>query len=101
MTDLRASLVRMIRQLLQDMQIIQHGGSGYYSCASIVRRYNKLLAKAHVLFPEDDPLISTFEEIQESDPKDPSDKMKVMQAVRVESGQLIALLESTCEGTET
>lgn len=101
MTDLRNSLVKMIHQLLQDMQIIQHGGSGYYNCASIVRRYNKLLTKARVLFPEDDPLISTFEEIPETDPKDPADKMKVMQAVRVESGQLIALLESTSEGTET
>jgi len=94
-TDLRTPLVKMIAQLLQDMQIIQHGGSGYYSCISIISRYNKLLAKARVLFPEDDPLIDTFEEIPESDPKDPSDKMKVLQSVRVESGQLIALLQST------
>ncbi len=100
MSDLRIPLVKMIGQLLQDMQIIQHGGSGYYSCISIIRRYNKLLEKARVLFPEDNPLISTFEEIPESDPKDPADKMKVMQSVRVESGQLIALLEATSERTQ-
>ena len=100
MSDVRAPLVKMINQLLQDMQIIQHGGSGYYSCASIAHRYNKLLAKARALFAEDDPLIGTFDEIPETDPKDPADKMKVMQAVRVESGQLIALLESTGEEPE-
>lgn len=101
MADVRVSLIKMIRQLLQDMQIITHGGSGYYSCVSVISRYNKLLGQAKSLFPEDNPLIRTFAEIPESDPKDPADKMKVLQGVQVESGQLIALLESTTEGSQS
>lgn len=93
--DVRRSIIRMIAQLLQDMQVIQHQGSGYYTCAPFARRYNKLLGQARGLFPPEHGIISTFEEIPESDPKDPSDKMKVLQTIRIESSQLTALLEST------
>lgn len=95
--DLQQSLVRMIRQFLQDMQVIQHQGSGYYTCTPFAQRYNKLLAQARTLFPEGHNLIGTFDNLPEADPKDPSDKMKVLQAIRVESGQLIALLEAENE----
>ena len=97
--DLQQSLVRMIRQLLQDMQVIQHQGSGYYTCTPFTQRYNKLLAQARTLFPGDHTLVATFENLPEMDPKDPSDKMKVLQTIRIESGQLIALLEAEKEGT--
>ena len=92
--DLRQSLIRMIAQLLEDMHIIQNQGAGYYTCTPFARRYNKLLIQARTLFPADNTLISTFEEMPELDPKDPSDKMKVIQGIRIESGQLIALLDS-------
>lgn len=96
--DLRASLVRMINQMLQDMEVIQHQGSGYYTCTPFARRYNKLLQQARHLYSGEDALLGTFEEIAEADPKDPSDKMKVLQGIRIECGQLIAFLESTQEG---
>ena len=95
--DLRQSLIRMIRQLLEDMHIIQNQGAGYYTCTPFARRYNKLLIQARTLFLADNTLIDTFEEMPELDPKDPSDKMKVIQSIRIESGQLIALLESAQE----
>ena len=95
--DLQQSLVRMIRQFLQDMQVIQHQGSGYYTCTPFAQRYNKLLQQARTLFPAGHNLIGTFEDLPETDPKDPSDKMKVLQAIRIESGQLIALLEAEKE----
>jgi hypothetical protein len=96
--DVRQSLIHMIGQLLQDMQVIQHQGSGYYSCTPIARRYNKLLGQSRELFPKDNSIIATFEDIPEADPKDPSDKMKVLQSIRIESGQLTTLLESAREG---
>jgi len=95
--DLRQSLVRMINQMLQDMQVIQHQGSGYYSCTPFASRYNKLLEQARRLYPEGNTLLGTFEEMPDAEPKDPSDKMKVLQGIRIECGQLIALLESTRE----
>ena len=95
--DLRQSLVRMIGQLLKDIQSNLHLGAGYYSCIPLARRYNKLLGQARSLFPKDNGLIATFEDIPETEPKDPSDKMKVLQSIQVESSQMIALLESLDE----
>jgi len=99
--DLRQSLVLMITQLLKDMELIQHQGSGYYTCTPFARRYNKLLAQARAMSPEQNSLMATFEDIPEADPKDPADKMKVLQGIRVESSQLITLLESIGEGNQT
>ena len=96
--DKRRLIVRMINQLLNDMQTIQHQGAGYYTCTPFAARYNKLLAQAQGLFPGDDSIIKTFESIPEQDPKDPADKMKVLQSIHIESGQLITLLESREEG---
>lgn len=98
--DVRGSLIGMLKQLLEDMQMMQQQGAGYYSCVPIVKRYNKLLEQASGLFPDGDGLMGTFEELTESDPKDPSEKMKVVQGIRIEVGQLVSLLESQGEESE-
>ena len=95
--DIRTSLIRMLQQLLNDMLVIQQQGAGYYSCIPLAKRYNKLLGQAKTLFSAGDGLIGTFENVEEVDPKDPADKMKAVQAIRVEIGQLLVLLESTGE----
>ena len=96
--NVRQSLISMLKQLLVDMQQIQQQGAGYYSCAPIARRYNKLLGQARPLFRAIPGLMDTFDEIDESDPKNPSDKMKVMQGIQIEIGQLISLLASADDG---
>lgn len=92
--NMRESLIRMLKQLVTDLQVLQQQGAGYYSCIPVVRRYNKLLAKARSLFPSEENLMETFDDLPENDPKDPADKMKVIQGIRIEIGQLISLLES-------
>lgn len=87
----------MLKQLLEDMTLIYQQGAGYYSCIPIARRYNKLLAQARTLYDGPDGLMDTFEDLAESDPKDPGDKSKVVQGYRIEIGQLVALLESISE----
>jgi hypothetical protein len=91
--DALSTLSRMLRQLLEDMTVVQQQGAGYYNCTSVARRYNKLLGQSRLLFAGDDALIGTFDDMPESDPKDPGDKMKVMQEMRIEINQLISLLE--------
>lgn len=88
------TLIRMLKQLLEEMMVLHQQGAGYYSCVPIIRRYNKLLGQARRLFTDDPGIIGTFDDIEERDPKDPADKMIVIQGVRVEVGQLISLLES-------
>jgi hypothetical protein len=95
--DIRTSLIQMLKGLREEMLAIQQQGAGYYSCTHMARRYNKLLGQARQLFPEADGLIGTFEDIDEMDPKDPADKMKVVQGIRLEIGQLLTLLESAKE----
>ena len=92
--DVLGTLSRMLRQLLEDMTVVQQQGAGYYNCISVARRYNKLLGQARLIFANDCTLISTFEEMPETEPKDPGDKMKVMQEMRIEINQLIALLDA-------
>ncbi len=94
---LRESLVSMLKQLSEDTLVMQSQGAGYYSCIPLAARYNKLLGQARGLFSDDKGLITTFEEIPEADPKNPSDKMKVIQGIRIEISQLITLLESAGE----
>lgn len=89
------SIILMLKKLLEDMQIVYQQGAGYYSCIPIAQRYNKLLGQSRGLFADDDGLIGTFDELEESDPKDPGDKLKVVQGYRVEIGQLMSLLESS------
>ena len=95
--NVRETLIRMLKQLQTDMQVLHQMGAGYYSCIPFARRYNKLLEQARTLFPMAQGLIDTFEAIAEVDPKDPADKSKVVQAIRIESNQLVALLESLME----
>lgn len=93
--NIRSSLITMLKQLRDDMLVIQQQGAGYYSCTPFAKRYNKLLAQGRKLFECNDGLIGTFENVEEADPKDPADKMKVVQQIRVEISQLLALLESS------
>ena len=96
MTHQRKSLIGMLKQLREDMLAIQQLGAGYYSCTPIIVRYNKLLEHAKHLAPSDtNGLVATFDPIAEEDPLDPGDKMKVVQGIRIEIGQLLSLLEST------
>lgn len=85
----------MLHQLLKEMDVVQSQGAGYYTCAPFAKRFNKLMLKAQVLFPDTGDLMDTFESLKEEDPKDPADKSKVLLEIRIEVGQLIALLEST------
>ena len=98
--DTRNSLIMMLKQLLEDMAVLHQQGAGYYSCTPIINRYNKLLGQAGTLFPGNDGLIGTFENQPETDPNDPADKMKVLQGIRIEVGQLMSLLESSDGPTE-
>ncbi len=95
--DERAMLVNMLRQLLKEMEIVSSQGAGYYTCVPFAQRYNKLMMHAKELYPSAQRIMSTFDTIVETDPKDPSDKSKVLLGIRVEISQLITLLESIRE----
>lgn len=97
----RDALIRMLHQLLEDMRDIQQQGAGYYSCIPLAKRYNKLLAMARGMLGAGNGLIATFDDIAESDPKDPGDKMKVVQGIRIEIGQLMSLLSTAAKDSET
>ncbi len=97
----RLTLIKMLRQLLEDMMVLHQQGAGYYSCVPVVHRYNKLLAQTKTSFPETNGMLNTFDPLVEKDPKDPADKMIVIQGIRVEIGQLLALLESIEEEEST
>lgn len=97
--NVRQPLINLLQSLLADTMVLHQQGAGYYSCIPIVRRYNKLLDQAASLFPQANGLFSTFQKIDEKDPKDPADKMIVMQELRIEIGQLVTLLQSLSEDT--
>lgn len=89
-------IVHMLKQLLKDMEIVSSQGAGYYTCVPFLKRYNKLLQEAQKACNErmQISVLNTFEPLEESDPKDPSDKSKVLLSIRVETSQLITLLET-------
>lgn len=91
----RDTLVNMLKQLLKELELVTSQGAGYYTCAPFARRYNKLLGQARTLFHAEDDIVNTFDDMPESDPKDPGEKGKFLQEIRVEATQLISLLEST------
>ena len=91
---MRKSLITMLHQLRNEMDVVQSQGAGYYTCTPFARRFNKLLSQASKLLENEPGLINTFDDLDESDPKDPGDKLKVLLGIRIEIGQLIALLES-------
>ena len=88
----RDILVKMIEQLLDDMRAIQQQGAGYYTCVPFAKRYNKLLHEAVKLYGAQVPLLQSFENALEEDPKDPNAKHNILQGIRVEIGQLLAVL---------
>jgi hypothetical protein len=92
--DTRESLMKMLARLLEDMSVMQQHGTGYYSVAALANRYNKLLAEARSIVGLSNGLMKTFENLPEIDPKDPGEKTKVVISIRIEIGQLLALLES-------
>ena len=91
--DSHAILLHMLQQLIKEMEIVSSQGAGYYTCVPFAQRYNKLLEQARKIHDESNSLMSTFQEIEASDPKDPSDKSKVLLGIRIEISQLIAYLE--------
>lgn len=95
--DNKKVLLKMVKTLAVDLQNIQQRGAGYYSAAPFVDRYNKLLEKTKVIFEEDNILITTFLTLEDTSSVDPSDKMKVIQRVIIEIGQLIAYIEASME----
>ncbi len=98
--DAHAILLHMLKQLLKEMEIVSSQGAGYYTCVPFARRYNKLLEQARAIHDESNALLNTFQEIEESDPKDPSDKSNVLLGIRVEISQLIAYLECLGKGED-
>ena len=95
--DTRKPLVQMLHQLLKELEIVTSQGAGYYTCAPFAERFNKLLGEARKLFPGSDGMMGTFEDMPIVDPKDPADKSKVLLGIRIETTQLITLLETTAE----
>jgi len=95
-------IVPMLKQLLKEMEIVSSQGSGYYTCVPFLRRYNKLLQEAQRIFSQSNAVsvINTFEMLSETDPKDPSEKSKVLLSIRVETSQLITLLETVIQQEE-
>ncbi len=94
-STMRESLLSMLQQLLKEMDYVQSQGAGYYTCTPFARRFNKLVAQSSRHLGEDNLLMESFEVLDETDPKDPADKSKRLLGIRIEIGQLIALLEST------
>ena len=92
--ETRQTLIHMLQQLQADMETLYQQGAGYYTCIPLARRYNKLLGRARDLLAASGGIIDTFDDLPESDPKDPSEKSKVVQEIKIESRQLITLLEA-------
>ena len=90
-------LLRMIQALVGDMQNIQQRGAGYYTSTPFVERYNQLLEKAKTIFSKESLLLDTFNPLEDTKSVDPADKMKVIQKVIIEAGQLIAYIKAALE----
>jgi hypothetical protein len=88
------SILNMLGQLLKEMDVVQSQGAGYYTCTPFAKRFNRLLAHTREVLASKNGLLATFEALDENDPKDPADKLKVLLEIRIEIGQLIALIES-------
>ena len=98
--DKRVTIITMLKQLLEDTNVLHQQGAGYYSCVPIANRFNKLLDQSGSLVANGDGILATFDPLAEIDPNDPAEKMIVLQGIRIEIGQLMALLESLGEATE-
>ena len=96
-TDERKILLKMLEALLVDIQNLQHKGAGYFSPSPFVQRYDKLLEKAKIIFPKDSLLLDTFTPVEDSAAREPEEKMKIIQKVVIEAGQLIAYIKAVLE----
>jgi len=93
-------LVKMLHQLLREMEIVTAQGAGYYTCVPFAQRYNKLLSEGQRI-RGDWGIMKTFEPLPTNDPKDPADKSKVLLEIRIEISQLIAVLDTQEEPAES
>jgi len=96
MTPVR-TMEHMLRKLLSEMDYVQSQGAGYYTCSPFARRFNKLLDQAITLIGAANPIIGTFDHIEEADPKDPGEKSKRLVQIRIEITQLISFFETIQE----
>jgi len=94
-TSEKAVLVKMMRQLLRDLQTIEQRGAGYYTVDPFVERYNKLLEQTKRICAEQAALLGTFDPIELPKSSDPSQKMKTSQRVVIEISQLLTLIEAS------
>jgi len=93
-------LVKMMKQLLRDLQTIEQRGASYYSVEPFVDRYNKLLEQTKRICADQAALLETFDPVEKPKSSDPSQKMKTSQRVVIEIGQLLALIEASGQGDE-
>jgi hypothetical protein len=91
------TLHRMLKMLLGDLRDLEHRGAGYYSVAPYADRYNKLLNHVRAIFPDDADLLASFEEMKPPSSSDPAAKVKAVEQLIVEIGQLIAFVEASLE----
>jgi len=94
------TLHRMLKMLLGDLRDLEHRGAGYYSVAPYAERYNKLLGQVKAIFPDQAQLLGTFEEMTAPSSSDPAIKIKAVEQLIVEIGQLIAFIEASFEEEE-
>jgi hypothetical protein len=90
----------MLKMLLGDLRDLEHRGAGYYSVVPYADRYNKLLGQVRATYPQDTQLLSTFEEMAPPSSSDPAAKVKAVEQLIVEIGQLIAFIEASFEEEE-
>ena len=93
----RETLIKMLGHLLTEMQIVTAQGAGYFTCSPFASRYNKLLGEAQRL-QGNTGIMGTFATLNTTDPNDPADKFKVLLEIRIEIGQLIAVLQDADPG---
>lgn len=91
----RMTLIQLLKALLKEMDVVQSQGAGYYTCIPFARRFNKLLNQGLKLYGDSNPILESFDRMDETDPKDPAEKSKRLLEIRIEITQLISLLEST------
>jgi hypothetical protein len=89
------TLHRMLQMLLGDLRDLEHRGAGYYSVVPYADRYNKLLNQVRTIYPDDADLLATFEEMKPPSSSDPAIKVKAVEQLIVEIGQLIAFIEAS------
>jgi len=92
----RRVLLKLLQQILDNLQAISQRGAGYYTVTPHIEKYNKLLAKARELFPNN-ALMDTFDPIEDRRYTDPSDKEKQSQRVILEVSQLIAFVQAVMQ----